>query len=330
MGKRGKFPDPDIRAGGLPLEPIVEPVTAELHESAILDFQCWLSDCSIDVPLIMLVQCPCLIAQLLVVYGRHLFSTSKSRHWFVLCVTALQRFSPVMRPALKPVWQLITNWMVLEPTEHRRPVPVILAKALIGLGLVTGNRRWAGCTLLAFYGLARIGEVLRSPRQCLLLPADMLFACSDRVFLHYKTPKSRRRGGAFQQHSLVRGEAFAKLLSSIFGELAPTEPLYPMSASTYRSRWNRFLAVLRVPKTFHVLPGGLRGGGAVASYMADVPIPQIMWRMRLKSATTLEHYLQEVAAAVTLRDFPREAVTRVTFFASVFDTAVEKYSNGCC
>ena len=178
---------------------------------------------------------------------------------------------------------------------------------------------------MSFWGLARIGEVLRSSRGCLLLPKDTLHACADRTFLHYHNPKSRRRGGAIHQHSLVRGEALANLLNFIFGHLKPKDMLYPFSPSTFRNRWDRFLRALQIPAKTGLLPGGLRGGGAVASYMCDLPIQDIMWRMRVRQTSTLEHYLQEVAAVVSLQDIPKHATDEITKCAALFDTILKSF-----
>ena len=84
-------------------------------------------------------------------------------------------------------------------------------------------------------------------------------------------------------------------------------------------RWQRLLAVLQVPLSYSFLPGGLRGGGAVFAYMEGVPVPNIMWRMRIKSASTLEHYLQEVAAVVSLRGLPPRSADNIMMGAAIFD-----------
>ena len=47
-------------------------------------------------------------------------------------------------------------------------------------------------------------------------------------------------------------------------------------------------------------PGGLRGGGAVHSYLQGRPISDIQWDLRLANQTTLTHYIQETAAINSL------------------------------
>ena len=75
--------------------------------------------------------------------------------------------------------------------------------------------------------------------------------------------------------------------ASAFGRLEDNEMLYPFSAATYRDRWNRIMRALGVPRDSGFSPGGLRGGGAVACYMQDEGIMDIMWKMRIRDQQTL-------------------------------------------
>ena len=54
-------------------------------------------------------------------------------------------------------------------------------------------QRWAACALLAFYGLARIGEVLRCRRRDLLLPQDLLDDELCAAYLNFGSSKLARR-----------------------------------------------------------------------------------------------------------------------------------------
>lgn len=52
-----------------------------------------------------------------------------------------------------------------------------------------------------------------------------------------------------------------------------------------------------MPAELRLTPGGLRGGAAVMLYRKRTPIQDILWRLRLRSQSTLESYLQETAAS---------------------------------
>ena len=66
-------------------------------------------------------------------------------------------------------------------------------------------------------------------------------------------------------------------------------------------------------------PGGLRGGGAVAAFLNGTHIADILWKMRLKHQTTLEHYLQEVSAAGSLNSLSETSRSRISMFSMCFD-----------
>lgn len=304
----------------------VEPGTVKLHESAILDLQEWLLRNEVPLSLFQLLEAPTVLAGLLVGYGQHLYRTRKPRYWYVMAITALQRHAPSLKAYFGQVWQLNSNWKQVEPTNHRKPIPCMLVKALCMLGLATGQTRFSGIIILSFWGLARVGEVIRNFRRNLLLPADTLYSNADRTFLHYDAPKSRNRGGAAQQHSLVRGLGLSNLLAHIFSHLKGSEPLYPFSVSTFRNRWDRFFVMLGIGKDAGFLPGGMRGGGAVHQYMNDCPVHDIMWRMRIRQTSTLEHYLQEVAAIVSLRGLPEATLKKIEMLGNMFDHILESMS----
>ena len=76
--------------------------------------------------------------------------------------------------------------------------------------------------------------------------------------------------------------------------------LYDGNAGVYRRRWDWLLQRLSVSKELRLSPGGLRGGGAVTAYRRGQPLMEIMWSMRLQQISTLQSYLQEVAAATAL------------------------------
>ena len=64
-------------------------------------------------------------------------------------------------------------------------------------------RRWTGVTLLAFYGLARIGEVLKCTRADLLLPSDLLDDDGVAAYLNFRHSKTAARGKPKIQHTKV-------------------------------------------------------------------------------------------------------------------------------
>ena len=177
-----------------------------------------------------------------------------------------------------------------------------------------------GVTLLAFYGLARIGEVLRCKRKDLLLPADLLDDSHGAAYLSFAQSKTSARGRPRVQHTKISDARAVAWIGAVFGPLSPLEPLWPSSPGAYRHRWNVLLRHLDVPVGLRLTPGGLRGGGAVQRYRAGAAPSDLQWAMRLRHLGTLEHYLQEVAAISALTDVSCHGRSLIRTAAKLFDS----------
>ena len=66
-------------------------------------------------------------------------------------------------------------------------------------------------------------------------------------------------------------------------------------------------------------PRGTQGGAAVMLYRRGEPVSNILWRLRLRSQTTLESYLQEMAANAVFTALRPEVRQRLYAFDSIYD-----------
>ena len=105
---------------------------------------------------------------------------------------------------------------------------------------------WVGATIFAFFGVGRLGEVLRCCREDLVLPADVFELPGQPVFLRLRSFTSQFRQAARVQHMKVVDPHASKLLSKIFGATPLDAPLFDSTPYQYRKR--------------------LRGGAAVHHY----------------------------------------------------------------
>ena len=133
-------------------------------------------------PLPSLFLCPALLAMALRAYGNHLYVARQLVYLYRYALVGAQRASWTFRPALAPAWELLSRWELLEPAVHRTPVPEALLKAMLVVTLLHGMRRWAGVTCLAYFGMGRIGEVLKCRLHHLVLASDLVNS-SSAVFL---------------------------------------------------------------------------------------------------------------------------------------------------
>ena len=156
----------------------------------------------------------------------------------------------------------------------------------------------------------------------MVLPSDLGTAEGSAVFLKIRKPKTMRRRKGRVQHLKIDGELVSVFLESVLGPLEEFLPLFPLSAAAFRTRWQRVLFALYVPKHLQPTPASLRGGGAIAAYRRGESIQSIMWRMRLLSLSTLESYLQELAAETFMTKLPHSAKSKIRSAALFFPLAL--------
>ena len=126
--------------------------------------------------------------------------------------------------------------------------------------------RWAATLRLGYAGIARIGAVLAARRADSVLPSDM-FECGHRAaFLRIRKPKSKRRGKGRVQHLTIDNVAATDFLEAVFAGLEEYLALFPLSATVFRSKWDRILRFVQVPKRYRPTPSSIRGGGAILAW----------------------------------------------------------------
>ncbi len=303
--------------------PLVGTQTLALQERIWRDFSSWLaSRLSEEAQEQVFLFAP-LGVQVVKSYGVYLFSQGKGLYEFRHLLVLLQQRFPLMRPVMQPAWQLVSKWEEVQPVTHRRPLPEILYKAMFSLAVFWKWTRFAGTLLLGMESIARVGELLKAYRSDMVLPSDMFECERNMLFLKVRSPKTLRRGKGRVQHLRVESPSAIKALEFIFGGLDDFLPLFPGSAAIFRDRWNRLLNALGLPLHSRPFPGGIRGGAAIMAYQRGVAIPEIMWKMRLVSITTLESYIQELAAESFMTTLPDRTKRRIRSSASFFNVALQ-------
>ena len=298
---------------------LVSEQTRALQARVLADFRVWLGAYFTPPAQRSVEGCAMVFCAVLRCYGQHLYSSGQPLYkWRHLCAF-YQKEKLALRPYMPACWDLATRWERLCPATHRTPTPFALAMAVMSLALSFGWARFAAVVGLAFFGAARVGEPLLARRAALLLPRDFLLPSLENCYVRVEAPKTRFRGTGRVQHFVVKRKAFVAFLDKLVGDSPPEERLFAASASTFRRRWDFLLAALGVPERSRLTPGGLRGGGAVYLYQQNVPVQDLMWRMRLRSQTTLESYLQEVAAISVLPSLPASSLRKISAAAALFD-----------
>eukprot|EP00435_Cladocopium_sp_Y103_P033667 s2641_g8.t1 len=283
---------------------LYETSTLIIQNRVWMKFNRWVSEQFSEETVNQIFLCPLIASQVLRKFGLHCYESGAAlyelRH---LLVSAGQRF-PMLKPVLGPAWDVLARWEEINPVVHRIPLPETLFRAMFAMGVFKGWYRWSATLLLGYEGIARIGEVLAALRRDLVLPSDLFDCDYTAAFLRVRKPKSRRRGKGRVQHLKIERAEVVGFLDAVFCELDAFLPLFPLSASVFRARWDKLLISLGVPKVSRPTPASIRGGGAIAAYRRGESIQSILWRMRLVAQSTLESYLQELAAESFLLQLP--------------------------
>ena len=254
----------------------------------------------------------------LVKYADELYSKGGALSNFRHLILAAQRWIAASRPLMQPAWDMVEKWESLVPVKHRTPIPEALVQCLSVLAWQHGWYSWVGATVVSFYGAGRLGEVLKCCREDLVLPGDVLEPPGSAVVLRLRNFKSKNRQPARVQHMKVVDEVACRLLVKIFKNLDYDAPLFGATPYQYRKRWDMLLDMLQIKDAVHVIPDGLRGGAAVSHKKQGRPIQDLMWLMCLRSQSTLESYLQEVAALNTFAQLPKAIRDSILLSASCF------------
>ena len=322
-GPARRAPRNERSAADLLAVPMLEPVTVKLQQRVWDNFEQWLFLHLSEDSVGQVFLCPSLAAHVLRSYGLHLYSAGFPMYELRHLLVVVQHRFPAVKPSLSPAWDILGRWEEIKPVRHRLPLPELLFRAMFVVALYWKWRRWGATLLLGYEGIARIGEVLSARRADLVLPSDM-FECGHRAaFLRIRKPKSKRRGKGRVQHLKIDNGTAVDFLESVFAGLDEFLALFPLSATVFRSKWDRILQFLQVPKRFRPTPSSIRGGGAILAYRRGESIQSILWRMRLMNQQTLESYLQELAAESVLLQLPEAAKSRIRFCASFFDSALK-------
>ena len=250
----------------------------------------------------------------------------------VHAILGMQTLCPHWKSFMTEAWDISRQWQLAEPPALRPPLPRALLKAMVGICLTWDWPHMAALLLAAFTMFLRPGELLQARRCDLSLPRDRLEASGD-AFLRISAPKTRRSFPC--QHARCSDRAVVRLLTVVFGDLAPTDPLTPFGASGFRTRWNHILRALgiplsRAPGGFNLTPGCLRGSGATDFYMVTEDIPRVFWRGRWRQASSAERYLQAAAASTVLSSLPEASRALVARFAAAADELLFAFLDAGC
>ena len=310
------------RQGSLFDVELVGATTLRVREQIWTVFVSWLREGLSEGAVLGIFRCPPLLSLMLRDYGDVLYRTGFPLGAYRQLLAHAQKLVPLVKPHMGVAWNMVTRWQELQPVCHRTPLPEAILRAMVGLAYANGWKVWAATTLAMFYFICRPGEVLRGLRKDLLTPGDTLEPQHKWLYLRIRAPKTRRRGAKIQ-HAKLDDAVALEVALSVWEKLPRGRALYPGSPSAYRRRWDVLLRSLAIPATASLTPASARAGGAICAFQRGTPVADLMWRMRLRSQVTLEHYLQEMTGYSVIPALPHETRRRIEV-ANCFFRAVEE------
>ncbi|CAE7233553.1 unnamed protein product [Symbiodinium sp. CCMP2456] len=263
---------------------------------------------------------PELVADWVICYGKDLYGSGRPYYHYSETINALTAAKPILRRQMQAAWDLGFSWLAEEPSTHHTAVPPIVLVSLLAACLAWGWLREAGCFALAFGGVMRIGEIIQSRRENLILPEDVMHT-QQFILVSIKEPKTRNRGPKHQS-AKVEAADLVQVVVLAFSSLTSEQKLWPFSPQTLRKRLDTLLlrtGAAPCPKGTRPLDlGSFRAGGATYLLQQTEDSELVRRRGRWASAKVMEIYLQEISSATYLPALPRGQKSKVAAIAAGF------------
>ncbi|CAE6951851.1 unnamed protein product [Symbiodinium sp. CCMP2456] len=307
----------------------VERITQKNRDRLWFSFSEWLKGQGVPLGLFDDAAVPDVdtINAVMVRYGRDLYSAGRPYSHFSETINALAAKMPKLRRLLQQSWDVAFQWQRLEPHVHHQAMPWQVLVAMLASALCWGWLDVAGILALAWGGLARIGEIFAAYRRDLVLPGDTGEGYGS-ILLSVKEPKTRNTAARHQairvdQPQLVQVVIFA------FERMIPAQKLWPLSPSTFRSRFAKLIAALSLDNLegTRIKPldlGSLRAGGATWLLQTTEDGELVRRRGRWINTKVMDIYIQEVSAVLFLPRLPGKTRDKVLQAASSFPAMLQQ------
>ena len=318
------------RAGvTLQADRVVLQQTRDRRDVLLADFDAWLSEnmrtTVEDLICSGTLDCE-VVSEALVAYGKQMYHAGRSYNKFSETINAVTARRPALRRNLGSAWDLAFNWVVDEPHEHHRAMPLSIMLATITLSLLWGWSREAALLALAWTGVLRIGDVFSARRADLVLPSDAAPGV-DSVLLKVRLPKTRGRA-ARHQSSRIDPVDVVCLLSTVFSNLNPDEALWPYSPATLRRKFallQTALGLTEGPQNQQIYTlSSLRPGGATFWLFSTEDAEYVRRKGRWTSTRVLEIYLQETSYVTFTSRISPESRSRIEDLCKQFPNILSK------
>lgn len=229
------------------------------------------------------------------VHDQYLSHGSRSSVSYVYC--ALLLHFPRLRGHLQCSAAALLGWHRLRPPSPFPPLPYDIAVLIAVQMSRFAGLRMGIAVLLSFECLLRVGEWPQ------LLPSDVVDAGDARVSSSYRGCAIRLANTKTGRNQFVTvlDPRVRLLLRALVASTPPGRPLFPFSASSFRSIFRAAVDSLGLPR---FVPHSLRHGGATRLALSGWSVENIAQRGRWASTTSARHYIQSGRALLLTLSIP--------------------------
>ena len=93
-------------------------------------FESWIEAAAGEGSIDALTRVPELLVELLANFAQVLYDSGTPLHYYQQLVAFVQRRHGNARPFIKKAWEAVSGWELLEPVQHRPPLPEPVLTAL--------------------------------------------------------------------------------------------------------------------------------------------------------------------------------------------------------
>lgn len=196
---------------------------------------------------------------------------------------------------------MLTTWKQTAPGELRLPLPLEVLWAGF-VACIADDQLFMGAALLiGFFGMLRPGELLALRRSDVKLPADFPWRTyGERAILAIRKPKTAKTAGRIQHVVLDEVDA-VRWLEWVCSQRQ--QVLFEFNERDFARLFQQVLHRVRIT-SIKFTPASLRAGGATHEFLAHGDIAKLRWRGRWQAVKTMDHYVQEIAAALVTTRLP--------------------------
>ena len=209
-------------------------------------------------------------------------------HWFNL------------RYNIPRAWDAIRSWQLSITKSNRTPCPLLVVKAIFGVGLSWGlEDSGLAHFIIPLIILIRVGFwcLLRPGEMLQLTVGDILFH-NDVAVITIRQPKNRRYFGR-SQFAVLRDVPSVLWLKWLCKDLPPSVRLFPSNANVFRKFFKLLLEKLGA-SGLGISPAGLRPGGCTHYFLDGVAVATLRFLGRWASDSSLNCYIQEAMSVLVL------------------------------